>query len=126
MIMLGITQFLHAAAGPLMSTMIAETIEYSEARTGKRCEAIIFSGQTFTGKLAAALSGALSGVILTMIGYNANATVQSAQTLNGLFLAISIVPIVGSVLRLIILSTYKYTEDEYKKDLQILESRRTV
>ncbi len=126
MVMLGITQFLHAAAGPLMSTMIAETIEYSEARTGKRCEAIIFSGQTFTGKLAAALSGALSGVILTIIGYNANAAVQSAQTLNGLFLAISILPIVGSVLRLIILSTYKYTEDEYKKDLEILESRRTV
>jgi len=124
MVMLGITQFLHASAGPIMSTMIAETIEYSEVKTGKRCEAIIFSGQTFTGKLAAAISGALSGVVLTFIGYNANATTQSPETLSGLFLAISIIPIIGSVIRALVLATYKYTEDEYNKDLEVLRAKK--
>ncbi|SCH45718.1 MULTISPECIES: MFS transporter [unclassified Romboutsia] len=126
MIMLAATQFLHASAGPIMSTMIAETIEYSEVQTGKRCEAIIFSGQTFTGKLAAAISGALSGAVLTFIGYNANVSVQSPETLNGLFLAISIIPVLGSVIRIIVLSTYKYTEDEYKNDLEILKNRKAI
>lgn len=124
MLMLAVTQFLHASAGPIMSTMIAETIEYSEVKTGKRCEAIIFSGQTFTGKLAAAVSGALSGVVLTVVGYNANAITQSPETLKGLFLAISIVPILGSIIRIIVLSTYKYTEDEYNRDLEVLKSRK--
>lgn len=124
MLMLAATQFLHASAGPIMSTMIAETIEYSEVQTGKRCEAIIFSGQTFTGKLAAAVSGALSGVVLTFIGYNATATTQSPETLSGLFLAISIIPIIGSIIRILVLSTYKYTEDEYNKDLEILKARK--
>lgn len=124
MVMLAVTQFLHASAGPIMSTMIAETIEYSEVKTGKRCEAIIFSGQTFTGKLAAAISGALSGVILTMIGYNAEATMQTPGALSGLFLAISIIPIAGSIIRLIVLATYKYTEDEHHKDLEVLNARK--
>ena len=124
MVMLAATQFLHASAGPIMSTMIAETIEYSEVKTGKRCEAIIFSGQTFTGKLAAAISGALSGVILTFIGYSANATTQSPEALSGLFLAISIIPIIGSIIRAIVLMTYKYTEDEYNKDLEILKAKK--
>lgn len=124
MVMLAATQFLHASAGPIMSTMIAETIEYSEVKTGKRCEAIIFSGQTFTGKLAAAISGALSGVILTFIGYNANVTTQSSETLSGLFLAISIIPIIGSLIRALVLFTYKYTEDEYNKDLEILRVKK--
>ncbi|WP_286357273.1 MFS transporter, partial [Faecalibaculum rodentium] len=45
--MLMLTQLFHASLGPVMSSMIAETIEYSEVKTGRRCEAITFSGQTF-------------------------------------------------------------------------------
>lgn len=52
-----------------MSSMIAETIEYSEVKTGRRCEAITFSGQTFMGKLSAAVAGSLTGLILVAIGY---------------------------------------------------------
>lgn len=124
MILLGCTQLFHASCGPLMSAMISETIEYSEVKTGKRCEAITFSGQTFTGKLAAALSGALSGVILSIVGYSAGAAVQTPQTLNGIFFALSVLPILGALVRLLILSRYRYTEEEYRKDLEILSSRK--
>ncbi|MGH4050322.1 MAG: MFS transporter [Clostridium sp.] len=58
MVMITITQFLYAATAPIISAMLAETIEYSEVKTGKRCEAITFSGQTFCGKLSMALGGA--------------------------------------------------------------------
>ena len=49
--------------------MIADTIEYAEYHTHKRCAAITFSGQTFTGKMSVAVGGGLIGVFLTMIGY---------------------------------------------------------
>jgi len=124
MTMLALTQILHASAGPIMSSMIAETIEYSEVKTGKRCEAITFSGQTFVGKLSTAIAGTVTGIILVMIGYVPEAAQQSPETLNGLFFVISALPIVGGIIRLIILSTYKYNEEAYKKDLAILERRR--
>lgn len=46
-IFLAITQTLYSATGPIISAMLAETVEYSEVKTGKRCEAIVFGGQTF-------------------------------------------------------------------------------
>ncbi len=125
MLMLTVTQFLYSATGPLISAMLSETIEHSEVKTGKRCEAITFSGQTFTGKLSVALAGAVAGLILTFIEYTPNVE-QTSATLNGLFFVISVLPAFGSLIRLIILRTYKYTEVEYNENLKILAQRKKV
>lgn len=122
MIILTITAFLNALTIPCVSMMIQETIEYSEVKTGKRCEAVAFSGQTFTGILAVALAGAGTGLLLTMVGYVPN-QIQTNYTLDGIFLAVCIVPAIGSLCRLLLLLSYSYTEDEHKKDLLILEER---
>ncbi|MEL8096352.1 MFS transporter [Escherichia coli] len=97
---------------PLISAMIADTVEYSWYHTGKRCAAITFSGQTFTGKLSVAIAGAASGLILALIGYQSN-VVQTAETLNGLFLCVSLLPAVGAVIRIVIMSKYTFTEEKH-------------
>ena len=125
LVMLMLTQLFHASLGPVMSSMIAETIEYSEVKTGRRCEAITFSGQTFMGKLSAAIAGSLTGLILIAIGYVPEATVQSPGTLNGLFMVVSLLPVAGGLIRLVILRYYTYTEEAYKKDLAVLAQRRS-
>lgn len=81
-IFLAITQTLYSATGPIISAMLAETVEYSEVKTGKRCEAIVFGGQTFASKVAIAVAGATTGLVLSCIGYKANA-VQTQTTLTG-------------------------------------------
>lgn len=124
--MLMLTQLFHASLGPVMSSMIAETIEYSEVKTGRRCEAITFSGQTFMGKLSAAIAGSLTGLILIAIGYVPEAAVQSPGTLNGLFMVVSLLPVAGGLIRLVILRYYTYTEEAYKKDLAVLAQRRSA
>lgn len=124
LVMLMLTQLFHASLGPVMSSMIAETIEYSEVKTGRRCEAITFSGQTFMGKLSAAVAGSLTGLILIAIGYVPEAAVQSEQTLNGLFMVVSLLPVAGGLIRLAILRYYTYTEEAYKNDLAVLAARR--
>lgn len=121
-IFLAITQCMFSATGPIISAMLAETVEYSEVQTGKRCEAIVFGGQTFASKLAIAAAGALTGVLLSIIGYQAN-TVQNTETLTGLFVIISILPALGSLLRLLVLSKYDYTETEFQECQQVLEER---
>ncbi|WP_051258373.1 MFS transporter [Atopococcus tabaci] len=122
---LAITQTLYSSTGPLISSMLAETIEYSEVKTGKRFEAIAFSGQTFTGKLSVALAGATTGIILSVIGYQPNVA-QSPETLTGLFFVISLLPALGSLLRLLLLMRYDYTETEFNEALKILEERKAA
>lgn len=122
-IFLAITQTLYSATGPIISAMLAETVEYSEVKTGKRCEAIVFGGQTFASKVAIAVAGATTGLVLSFIGYKANA-VQSQTTLTGIFVIVSIIPAIASLLRLLVLAKYNYTETEFHKCQAILEKRQ--
>jgi sugar (glycoside-pentoside-hexuronide) transporter len=122
-IFLAITQTLYSATGPIISAMLAETVEYSEVKTGKRCEAIVFGGQTFASKVAIAVAGATTGLVLSLIGYQANA-VQSQTTLTGIFVIVSIIPAIASLLRLLVLIKYDYTETEFHKCQMILEKRQ--
>ncbi|WP_455294034.1 MFS transporter [Vibrio parahaemolyticus] len=97
---------------PLISAMIADTVEYSYYHSGKRTTAITFSGQTFTGKLSVAVAGGLTGVILTMIGYVPNAA-QTETALNGMFFCIALLPALGALVRIFIMSRYTFTEDQH-------------
>lgn len=122
-IFLAITQTLYSATGPIISAMLAETVEYSEVKTGKRCEAIVFGGQTFASKVAIAVAGATTGLVLSCIGYKANA-VQTQTTLTWIFVIVSIIPAIASLLRLLVLAKYNYTETEFHKCQMILEKRQ--
>ncbi len=113
LIWLGVITTIFMMTNPLVSAMIADTVEYSYYHTGKRCAAITFSGQTFTGKLSVAVAGGLTGIILTAINYVPNAE-QSAGTLTGLFLCISILPVIGAAIRIAIMSKYTFTEDQHE------------
>ncbi|EJC6935913.1 MFS transporter [Vibrio parahaemolyticus] len=97
---------------PLISAMIADTVEYSYYYSGKRTAAITFSGQTFTGKLSVAVAGGLTGLILTMIGYVPNAA-QTETALNGMFFCIALLPVLGALVRIFIMSRYTFTEDQH-------------
>lgn len=114
MVWLAIITAIFMMTNPLISAMIADTVEYSYYHTGKRCAAITFSGQTFTGKLSVALAGGLAGFILVAVGYIPNA-VQSEATLSGLFFCVSLLPVLGALIRIFIMSKYKFTEEEHAK-----------
>ncbi|WP_336511535.1 MFS transporter [Alteribacter salitolerans] len=123
MAFLTVTMVLYTATGPLISTMLAETIEFTELRTGQRSEAVTFSGQTFTGKLSVAIAGGATGVILTIINYVPNQA-QSPATLQGLFFVIALLPAVGSLIRLIIMYFYRFTEDKYKNVVAEIHAKK--
>ncbi|MCA0970728.1 MFS transporter [Halobacillus litoralis] len=122
-VFIAITMLLYTATGPLISAMLAETIEYTELKTGKRNEAVTFSGQTFTGKLSVAVAGGLTGVILTWINYAPNQA-QSVATTDALFFVVALLPALGSLIRLIVMYFYNYTEDEYQDVVEKLEQRK--
>lgn len=104
---------------PLISAMIADTVEYSYYHSGKRCAAITFSGQTFTGKLSVALAGGLTGIILTVINYVPNQD-QSPETLAGLFFCIALLPALGALVRIFIMMKMTFTEAEHAEIVEKL------
>lgn len=122
-IILGVLFAIYAITAPILSIMIAETVEYSEYKTGVRAEAVTFSGQTFAGKFSVAIAGALSGLLLTMINYQSAVEVQTDETLFGLFFIVSLLPALASILRMVVLYFHKYDEDEHQKVLAKLASQ---
>lgn len=68
----------------LLTIFLSDSVDYGELKNGTREESVIFSMQTFTVKLASGVAAFLSGVAIDMIGLDTEAAAQSAATLNGL------------------------------------------
>ena len=85
----------------LVTVSLADVVDYGEYKFGTRNEAIIFSMQTFVVKLAGAVSGFISGVGLTAIGYVANQT-PSAGTVSGMKVLMIVVPAALAILTYVV------------------------
>ena len=76
-------------------------------KTGRREESVIFSMQTFVVKAASGLAVFLTGIGLDMIGLAGNSedgipAVQSASTITGLRCLMTLLPILGLCIALIV------------------------
>ena len=116
-------------ASPLVmqTSMLADTIEYAEAQTGKRSEGIIFSTQTFMVKLSSALTAWFIGLTLAATGYVAPPAAyvgqfqQSHSALLGIHSLIALFPFVSCTLAIIPMFLYPLTEKRHKEILQQLK-----
>ncbi len=116
LLMMTLLLMVYSMTAPILSVMIADTVEYAEYQTGVRAEAVTFSGQTFAGKLSVALSGSCAGLILAFIGYDPQLSVQSQRTLDGLFYIVALLPLIGVALRFLLLFFfYDYNEEKHQE-----------
>lgn len=81
----------YAPAVPLLWTMLADTADYSEWKTGRRATGLVFSAATFAQKAGWGIGGALAGWLLAIFKFTANVE-QTAETLTGIKLMISVFP----------------------------------
>jgi GPH family glycoside/pentoside/hexuronide:cation symporter len=75
-------------------SMLPDTVEYGEWRSGIRAESFIFGFGIFFQKVALGLAAGLMGLAFDLVGFHANA-VQSDATLAGIRLVVAVCPIVG-------------------------------
>lgn len=107
-----------------ITVILSEVVDYGEYKLGTRNESILFSMQTFIVKFAGAFSGFLSGIGLTLIGYQANVQ-QTAGAENGMRIIMFLVPAILSALCfLIYIKGYKLTPEFYKEVRETIDSRR--
>ncbi len=106
-----ITQILHGffygVTIPLLWAMIADVADYSEWKNNRRATAIIFSAMIFGLKAGLSIGGALGAALLARYGYIADAANQTANTVSGIKMCVSIYPCLLFVLGVVLLAGYK-------------------
>lgn len=80
-----------AFANSLNWSLVPDTVDYGEWKTGIRSEGTVYTGYTFSRKISAALAGFLPGVLLAYVGYVPNEE-QTADTIFGLQCLIFLFP----------------------------------
>lgn len=106
-------------------SMQADPVDYGEWKTGVQAAGTLSSVNGFLGKVAQALAGGISGLLLAWGAYDASATVQTAQALVAIKAMYIYIPIVLLILSLITMSFYKL-DKELPQIQEELEERRAA
>ena len=115
--------FVAAPTAPLVWAMYADTADYSEWKNGRRATGLTFSAASFAQKLGWAIGGAGTGWLLAFFGYQA-AVAQSAVTVHGIVMMMSVIPAAGSLLAMAALWFYELDEATVKRMGEELALRR--
>jgi len=82
-------------SGPILWAMMSDVDDYGDWKLGKRLTGISFAGNLFMLKMGLAVAGAIVAWILSYTGYIANKPQQNTQTLQGIVMMFSLLPMVS-------------------------------
>jgi GPH family glycoside/pentoside/hexuronide:cation symporter len=108
----------------LMMSMTADVIDLDELKYGKRREGIFGAIYWYMVKFGFAIAGGLSGVILTVVGFDGNLSVQPEGAITGLRIFFSALPMFGTLVALWVMRDYDVTEEKANEVREILDARK--
>ena len=114
-----IAKMAYAPAVPLLWTMIADSADYGEWKTGRRATGLYFSAAVFAQKAGWGIGAAIAGWILAISSFVPN-VVQNETAITGIKLLVSVIPGILYMSCAIFMIFYKIdtkTTDLMKKDL---------
>jgi GPH family glycoside/pentoside/hexuronide:cation symporter len=97
--------------------MLPDTVEYSQWKLGVRREGILFGTFFLFQQLGSAVALFLQGMGLHLVGYVAN-TEQSARSLAGIRLLMSLVPLIFVAAGVVLISFYGITAERHRQIVQ--------
>ena len=115
--------FANGATGVLFWSMLPDTIEYGEWKTGIRTESSLYGFMTFAQKGAIAFAAVILGMILTNIGFEPN-EVQTEQTLESLKDLMSLIPLIGVFISFVLVYFYPIDREFHKKLIDEINLRK--
>ena len=114
----------------LTTVFLANTVDYGEVKTGHREESVIFSMQTFVVKAASGLAVFITGVSLDLIGLTSKDGLGEgmptfSSPLLGLRLLMTILPMIGLVLALVLfIRKFILTDEKAEQIRKQLEEKK--
>ena len=121
-----VVQFFAQMGSPILWSMMADTVEYGELKTERRITGLVFSGALFSLKLGMALGGALLGWLLAWFGYQSEAASQTPEAITGIVLLFTVIPAVGHLLLVGIVTRYKLSKERCEEIRAELDRRQAV
>jgi GPH family glycoside/pentoside/hexuronide:cation symporter len=91
----------------LVFVLIADTVDYGEWKNGVHSEGFLSAAASFGQKLGTGVGSACAAWILAAGGYSGDVAIQSASALTAISFNYTIVPIIGCVISIILMSFYK-------------------
>ncbi|MDP8220296.1 MAG: MFS transporter [Candidatus Stygibacter frigidus] len=107
----------------LMMSMTSDVMDLDELNSGKRREGVFGAIYWWMVKFGFAIAGLLSGVIMSVVGFDAGAAVQPEHAITGLRIFYSGVPILGTSIALLMMHNYDLTEEKANEVRIELERR---
>ena len=98
--------------GPVFWSVISESVDYGQLRSGKRVAGMAFGGISFAQKMGMSLAAGLVGWLLTYFNYQPDVA-QSAFTLTGLALLLTAIPGVFHLGMGLLMYRYMITDARY-------------
>ena len=127
------------------TTMIADSVDYMEHKTGKRNDGVFFSGLNFTSKLTSAITAVITNLVFSIVNYtdtinsltnqiSAASAAGRTFTLNfaatypqittAMLVLITLIPAAGCILQALPIQGYPLTEKRHAEILAELEEMR--
>lgn len=109
-------------------SMQADPVDYGEWKTGIQAAGTLSSINGFLGKIAQALAGWLSGILLAWGAYDSSAAVQSTQALLAIRCMYLYVPIILLICSIVIMQFYKLDKQlpMIQKELEIRRNNNQI
>ena len=115
----------------LTTVFLSGSVDYGQLKTGRREESVIFSMQTFVVKAASGIAVFITGIGLDLIGLVGDTSeteeivAQSADTIFGLRLLMTILPILGLGIAFIFFALkFKLTDQKVQEIAETLKSQK--
>jgi Na+/melibiose symporter-like transporter len=88
------------------TTMIADSVDYIEKKTGVRNDGISFSSLTFISKLMGSVGVLVFGIVISFSGYQEGVMVTDFM-IHSVFFSLTIIPAISCLLSIIPFMLYK-------------------
>jgi len=108
----------------LMMSMTADVCDLDELNNGTRREGTFGAVYWWMVKLGTAVALLTSGAVLNLVGFDANATAQTVETITKLRIADILIPIITAGLAILIIWKYDITEIKAYQIREALIARR--
>lgn len=104
-------------------SMLPDTVEFGEWKSGTRAEGAIMGLTLFSQKIALGVGTGMIGILLDVIGYMPNRP-QTPETLNGILLLYTLVPLALFVSAAAIIAFYPIDRSTHERIVRVIEHRR--
>ena len=112
----------NGAGGVLFWSMLPDTVEYGEWKSGIRTESSLYGFMTFAQKSSIAVAALILGFLLSGIGFEPN-QIQSEETISGMKFMMSWIPICGIIISLVLMYFYPISTKFHNELLQRIKER---